>query len=202
MFTSTIPPSTLRLLQVVLACQHGVKNAKARTVFAVYGKPNAQLHLDLFWRNAQSLHESTSSIENDILACLLHGETSSSPDAWSPRDFYDNVHVPGKNDTEAAKLVVADLESTLFPYQKRTVRWMLAREGVDINGRNLGHVHQDSEGLHGFVRTVDHYRNPIWANSWLGLVTTNDSIWKDPSMEISGVRNKLSARKRCLADHT
>lgn len=41
---------------------------------------------------------------------------------WSPQDFYQSVHVPDKHDPVAESLVVPELESTLYPFQKRSVR--------------------------------------------------------------------------------
>lgn len=49
--------------------------------------------------------------------------------AWSPMDFYEAAYVPSKDDLEASFIVVPSLEATLFPYQKRTVKWLLQREG-------------------------------------------------------------------------
>lgn len=48
---------------------------------------------------------------------------------WTPRDFYDNVHVPDRK--EHADLGDV-LESQLYPFQERAVKWMLKREGVNV----------------------------------------------------------------------
>ncbi|KAH7152481.1 SNF2 family N-terminal domain-containing protein [Dactylonectria estremocensis] len=49
---------------------------------------------------------------------------------WSPMDFYDAAYVPPKDDKVADSIEVPGLEATLFPYQKRTLQWLLRREGV------------------------------------------------------------------------
>ncbi|KAM3552132.1 hypothetical protein ARSEF4850_007537 [Beauveria asiatica] len=50
--------------------------------------------------------------------------------AWSPMDFYEAAYVPPKDDTDSASIEIPSLDATLFPYQKRTVKWLLHREGI------------------------------------------------------------------------
>ncbi|KAF7546175.1 hypothetical protein G7Z17_g8620 [Cylindrodendrum hubeiense] len=50
--------------------------------------------------------------------------------AWSPMDFYDAAFVPSKDDKVPSSIEIPGLEATLFPYQKRTLQWLLRREGV------------------------------------------------------------------------
>lgn len=54
---------------------------------------------------------------------------------WTPHDFYESVHVPDRN--EKADLVDI-LESQLYPFQERAVKWMLGREGVVPRGGQIG----------------------------------------------------------------
>ncbi|OAR01007.1 hypothetical protein LLEC1_02176 [Akanthomyces lecanii] len=65
----------------------------------------------------------------DVIGAFFpHADISSS--AWSPIDFYEAAHVPAKADSESASIEVPLLEATLFPYQKRTLKWLLHREGI------------------------------------------------------------------------
>ncbi|CAG8056508.1 unnamed protein product [Penicillium olsonii] len=54
------------------------------------------------------------------------------PKEWSPRQFYDSVHVPESADTTAEKIKFPGMECDLFPFQKRAVRWLLQREGQEV----------------------------------------------------------------------
>ena len=184
-----IPEQTSLLLQSTLNYQTVNKHRQCRTRFCISGCSIAccQLRLEVSWANAESLNEASSNKENDILALIIGGQTSESADAWSPRDFYESVHVPAKNDRLAESLVVDGLESTLFPYQKRTVQWMLDREGVDTRGRTVNSTQTHKHGDHGFTHTVDTCGNQIWVNPWLGLVTTDDSLLNDSAMTVRGV---------------
>lgn len=65
----------------------------------------------------------------DVIDAFFPDDTTHSS-AWSPMDFYEAAYVPPKDDVEAASIQVPSLEATLFPYQKRTVKWLLHREGV------------------------------------------------------------------------
>ncbi|KAG5949437.1 hypothetical protein E4U53_005887 [Claviceps sorghi] len=64
--------------------------------------------IDCFWPNTEH-----------------HGDEPAS----SPAHFYEAAHVPAQVD-KPLDMFVPELEATLFPYQKRTLRWLLAREGV------------------------------------------------------------------------
>ncbi|PGH14860.1 hypothetical protein AJ80_05786 [Polytolypa hystricis UAMH7299] len=62
---------------------------------------------------------------------------------WSPSDFYDNVHIPPKTPELSAPIKSDVVHSELFPFQRRAVRWLLEREGVEV--LPSGHVQTLSE---------------------------------------------------------
>lgn len=49
---------------------------------------------------------------------------------WSPNDFYQSVHQPASADDAASAISVERLATSLYPFQKRSLAWLLAREGV------------------------------------------------------------------------
>ncbi|OAX83468.1 hypothetical protein ACJ72_02170 [Emergomyces africanus] len=51
---------------------------------------------------------------------------------WSPSEFYENVHVPPKSSDLPSKILADLVQCQLFPFQRRTVRWLLEREGVEV----------------------------------------------------------------------
>lgn len=73
-----------------------------------------------------------------IDAFFPHAEVSSS--AWSPMDFYEAAYVPPKEDPEAASIEIPSLEATLFPYQKRTLKWLLHREGIKCTASGVERI--------------------------------------------------------------
>ncbi|KAH8733310.1 SNF2 family N-terminal domain-containing protein [Ilyonectria robusta] len=58
--------------------------------------------------------------------------------AWSPMDFYNATFVPPKDDKIPSSIEIPELEATLFPYQKRTLQWLLRREGVQWSETRKG----------------------------------------------------------------
>ena len=188
-FDTAVSPKTIRLLHCALDYQGHSKHRSCQTSFYLICSSYAcqKLRFEISWRNARSLGEASTSKENDILALLTGGDTAELTDAWSPRDFYDSVHVPAKDSKEAESLVVEDLESTLFPYQKRTVLWMLRREGVDVDGRTFVPAETVCDGEHGFLQIISPNGVPIWVNPWLGLASNDQSLLEDSETTVSGV---------------
>ncbi|EEH47868.2 uncharacterized protein PADG_03952 [Paracoccidioides brasiliensis Pb18] len=52
--------------------------------------------------------------------------------SWSPSEFYESVHVPLKTLDLPSSALSNSLQCQLFPFQRRAVRWMLEREGMEI----------------------------------------------------------------------
>ena len=94
---------------------------------------------NLFWNETPSplnglrtkAHRGVSQdLINTFYPIADHGSTT----ARSPMDFYDAANVPLKDDHASLSIEVPGLDATLFPYQKRTLQWMLRREGVYCPG--------------------------------------------------------------------
>ena len=98
--------------------------------------------------NARSLSDSIS--RNQILDICAPECLPEKTDSWSPREFYENVHVP-KSDGIAPDVPSIDqLQCELYPFQKRAVQWLLWREGAVP----AYEPPEEFPGLpHGFVRT-------------------------------------------------
>lgn len=56
--------------------------------------------------------------------------------AWSPQHFYEAAHTPKPNisDGHLATAKIPSLEADLYPFQRRAVKWLLQREGVEWSG--------------------------------------------------------------------
>ncbi|QIX00054.1 hypothetical protein AMS68_005571 [Peltaster fructicola] len=62
-------------------------------------------------------------------------------EAWSPRDFYESVYVPDKT-ADVPKLPDV-LQTQLFPFQRRAVAWMMARENTDAPAIDMFETAED-----------------------------------------------------------
>lgn len=91
--------------------------------------------LELHWNETPSpYHELRTNKTRFYINTLLPSPdtpTIIARSAWSPIDFYKAAYVPPMDDATAHSIEVPGLESTLFSYQKRTLKWLLNREGVD-----------------------------------------------------------------------
>ena len=194
--SSTIPPDTLEALQYAIRLNgNSGRRGYSKTIFLIKEINLAshiycKLEASIIWRNSQSLEEAHSDLQNDHLVWLTSGKQPGPHETWSPRDFYDNVHVPDKNIQEANSVRVDQLECQLYPFQKRAVRWLLNREGVDIEGKKISA--EDSsrakdELPNGFFRAIDVDGRNCLVNHWLGIVTTNESILESDSQINGGI---------------
>lgn len=136
-----------------------------------------ELEACILWEDTISIRDRVDSILLDILARYLPPETIRPPffEPWEPRQFYDNVHVPEKSAENSAELKVPALESQLFPFQRRGVRWLLSREGVSLKSSGeVGSLPELSADFlpPGFERTETFEQTPCFVNHTLGIVST------------------------------
>ncbi|KAG6003689.1 hypothetical protein E4U21_001797 [Claviceps maximensis] len=94
------------------------------------------ISLRLNWNEMPSPHHSplpTASerkLTSRLIDCFWPNTNRQDESASSPAHFYEAAHVPAQLDDTSLDILVPGLEATLFPYQKRTLQWLLAREGV------------------------------------------------------------------------
>lgn len=109
--------------------------------------------------------------------------------AWSPREFYDNVHVPENTEGSSAIIQLPDLECELFPFQRRAVRWLLWREGYQIqqDGSVSPVDHRSHDAIPAsFQQMVDADGNICYFSHLFMTVTTQISLWDDAANLLRG----------------
>ncbi|KAL6700161.1 SNF2 family N-terminal domain-containing protein [Trichoderma pleuroticola] len=100
------------------------------------GVASMTISLQLFWNETPSPYaplrrkDERRYSEKLINAFFSPQSRTVNPASWSPMDFYNAAHVPPKDDASSLSIHVPGLNATLFPYQKRTLQWLLRREGV------------------------------------------------------------------------
>lgn len=52
---------------------------------------------------------------------------------WTPQHFYDSVHVPDPTRSIPDAIQHPEVDAQLYPFQRRTVEWLLKREGAQID---------------------------------------------------------------------
>lgn len=108
---------------------------------------------------------------------------------WLPREFYESVHVPQDNENTSATIECADLECDLFPFQRRAVRWLLWREGAQIqqDGTIAPIDRPLPNGLPAsFKQMVDADGNVCYFSHLFMTITTQISQWGDAANLLRG----------------
>ncbi|KAF7712908.1 Zinc finger RING-type domain-containing protein [Penicillium ucsense] len=142
--------------------------------------------LEFFWKYA--LHEEDATFEAESQRQRREQLLGFSRE-WSPREFYENVHVPRKTEESSAIIESPNLECDLFPFQRRAVRWLLWREGFQIQqDGSIGTVaSQSPNGISAsFKKTTDVYGNICYFSHLFMTVTTELYDWGDTANSIHG----------------
>ncbi|MCJ1350477.1 MAG: hypothetical protein MMC33_000458 [Icmadophila ericetorum] len=200
----TALPNILRILDKIINMRKPNKNSYAKASFSVarctnsHGATHFNLEAKIMWRNSQSLEEGHSNKENDLLLDLTPELSSIVYEPWSPRDFYGNVHVPDPHSAAADSITIDNLECQLYPFQKRTVRWLLHREGVEQQEKDLENPPTSENLPHGFIRTIDVDGRTCLVNHWLGIVTTNEDLLSTEIVSRGGIlAEEMGLGKTC-----
>ncbi|KAF8468979.1 SNF2 family N-terminal domain-containing protein [Kalaharituber pfeilii] len=103
----------------------------------------------------------------------LRGKWSRARQTISAGHFYNSVTSLLKDSVPPA-ILHRDLQCTLLPFQRRTVRWMLRREGYDVQAGSekiTCYTEHDIPPL--FFKTVDALGNTCYVSHVLGIVSTD-----------------------------
>ncbi|PWY76366.1 hypothetical protein BO94DRAFT_588688 [Aspergillus sclerotioniger CBS 115572] len=128
--------------------------------------------------------------DDDVVPTQLHKHRREvGATGWSPRDFYDNVYVPPDTPASSAEIKCGLLECQLFPFQRRAVRWLLQREGVELqpDGRIVPRKQAVSGSLPpSFIRITDADGRMCFASHLFMTVTTDISNWNAVENTLKG----------------
>ncbi|RVX72265.1 hypothetical protein B0A52_04469 [Exophiala mesophila] len=148
------------------------------------------LQILILWQNTAQLRDKIDSELFDVMDHYFPGSSGRSlqPEPWDPRQFYDNVHVPDKSEAASAQMNVPFLVSDLYPFQRRAVRWLLQREGVELlpNG-NLSLIPNSEDSLPtGFEsRKLDGGGDCV-VNKAVGMISTEFEVVRNFYRSVRG----------------
>ncbi|RMD43946.1 hypothetical protein DV735_g1232, partial [Chaetothyriales sp. CBS 134920] len=152
-----------------LACYDAVLHAEG---------PRFVLSISILWEDSINPRPKVSPVFRELLHRYLPDQsaTTLTPSLWEPRDFYDNVHVPAKTPEASADINIDKLTTQLYPFQRRTIRWMLSKEGVSVNSDGaVSPLENREESLlpNGFSALCTRSGATFYVNHALGLVSSN-----------------------------
>ncbi|KAI9842134.1 MAG: hypothetical protein M1838_003253, partial [Thelocarpon superellum] len=123
----------------------GAASGIARAAFALAGPRDKRqgcyrLRLTIEWRAMRSYADQE--VEVGSILSTAFDRAFPPPDVdlqapWSPQDFYSSVFVPAKDQAIPSAVQSERLECQLYPFQRRAVRWLLRREGVDLDAAGV-----------------------------------------------------------------
>jgi E3 ubiquitin-protein ligase SHPRH len=108
---------------------------------------------------------------------------------WTPRKFYESVHVPETKDSAAENIKCPDIECQLFPFQRRAVRWLLQREWKDVqqDGKIVClQMPPKSAPPASFDSQKDADGNIYYFSHLFMTLTTDTSQWHDAADHLRG----------------
>lgn len=110
--------------------------------------------------------------------------------AWSPTDFYDAAYVPPKDDHAPQGIQVPGLQATLFPYQKRSLCWLLAREGMRWSHQDSrlcpGTGEGSSPSMGSFRPVRDAEGQQVFVSDLFQTVTRDVSLYREADSAVRG----------------
>ncbi|KAI9814757.1 MAG: hypothetical protein M1827_003023 [Pycnora praestabilis] len=111
------------------------------------------------------------------------------PRKWSPQDFYRCVHVPNPDEDVPSNIQSLKLESQLYPFQARAVKWLLSREGASMTAAGIAEASQQNMDVlpPSFHRVVDADGRECFVSHQLGILAMDRSaIAVARELEVSG----------------
>ena len=120
----------------------------------------------------------------------------------TPPEFYKCINVPPRADAVASHLKVAGLKPKLYPYQGRSVRWMLRREGVDWSPVTKSLIPISKEKsvtvLH---KTMDVDGQQCWISPIFDLVTTSKTNFSTEDVSGGLLLEEMGLGKREISSN-
>ncbi|CZT47500.1 related to S.pombe rad8 protein and Rdh54p [Rhynchosporium secalis] len=136
-----------------------------------------QITFEIKWNITLSPHhilQSTTKPKaiSQVLARYYPDPNASKAEKWSPQDFYTSVHSPVKNN-DVAEIKVGGLETDLYPFQQRAVKWLLKREGAEWSAEGVRKMTPslDSELPLSFLQAIDDNGRMCYVSHLFGVVT-------------------------------
>lgn len=133
------------------------------------------LDVAVFKRNTPEIPMRHPTFMNQLFDNAFPGlEEAVQDDHFPPRQFYSSVHVPSKEDTPTIHSDVLTCE--LFPFQRRAVKWLLDREGVDLLNDGTISKRPPSKSMAlppSFCETLDADGKKCYASPYLRVLTSD-----------------------------
>lgn len=122
---------------------------------------------------------------------MFGGAGEQQANSCSPQIFYEAAHVPDPDDTPSEEAQIPHLVTRLYPFQRRAVKWMLKREGIQWSQDGGNSIikpvpHDRFDAPSGFVRSKDVDGNGFFISPLLGKATKDIESFNDVEQNFRG----------------
>ncbi|KAL2003459.1 hypothetical protein VTN02DRAFT_3770 [Thermoascus thermophilus] len=170
------------------------------TIHYLSHRKSFQLETDIFWKDSLEIPNKLPRDAHQILGRYApiglpeyqsqgYADRRKARYTWSPRDFYDNVHVPEITPDASAEIKCDLVRPRLYPFQNRAVRWLLQREGMELrpDGRVVPRKQTFFENLpDSFHQFTDADGRRCFVSHLFMTVATDLSGWYDAGRHLRG----------------
>lgn len=154
------------------------------------------LDLELLWATGiegdEGVHprSAIAALERDILSYYFPPVVPCDM-PWNIQTFYESVHVPSKHSTETPDMPDHLLNCKLYPFQRRSVQWLLQREAVKLSEGKVSPLENRSQcSAPLFEPAFDWTQRRCFVSHLRRMVLTNlDALSED---EVGGRRGILA----------
>lgn len=131
---------------------------------------------------------------DSILASYCPDSALYATSHWTPSTFYECVHTPDQTQGVMTGIQHSEVEAQLYPFQQRTVDWLLKREGCQLNGS--GQIEQidaaSRPDILSFEKSMDTTGDTYYSSTLLQRVIRRPS---DVSLLHQGLRGGILAEE-------
>lgn len=173
-----------------LSCDGQVGADSIHTTITLTFKLNWNISTNTY---ASQLTHHQRKFQQDALALALPNifGTAGKSSSCSPQVFYEAAHVPDPDDEFPETAAIKGVVSTLYPFQRRAVKWLLRREGVewsqDEDGNSITEKAEPQrfDASYSFM-PLDVAGQKVYISPVLGKVTRDPAAFQQSEEETKG----------------
>ncbi|KAI9885897.1 MAG: hypothetical protein M1823_002322 [Watsoniomyces obsoletus] len=151
------------------------------------------IQIQVLWRRAASYGDLVLPVRlpfRYLLASLFPAGNRVKKHVSSAQIFYESADSTTEGTVASNHVRVEDITCELYPFQKRSVRWLLRREGVDVDENGLLHPYDfpeaDGDLPPTFMRGADASGGDVVYSHLYGAVTTDPASFRPDYVYLKG----------------
>jgi E3 ubiquitin-protein ligase SHPRH len=174
----------LRVAATLAATQQG--QSVSRAAFCrcqlhppTYANRSSRLDVEIRWTLNMSVVEDPTvrghymNEDLKLLSTYMSDSAAQTSKSWALSDFYDSVHIPPADLKVSPRIKHSLTDTTLLPFQERTVDWLLRREGVAFSASGILEPFVESSPPASFRQTQDATGTRCHVSQLRGTIVAN-----------------------------